>query len=156
MKKFLKACISAVLLPLCFLFAGCKIKPQNVFYKNTGVKLPTYEYDTVVDTTGFFGDGALIYTFKFNDENAQELLSALESAEHWSRLPMNETVDYMLYEFSDSGLPRVQTGYYFFYDEQRKSYSPVEDYIESSYSFDYIVALFDSKERVMYYFEMHT
>lgn len=159
MKKFLSAvCIIALTVIAAVVFTGCDpIKPQHIFSSNTEVTLPKYEFVTKIDTRGdFLGDGELVYIFQFNEENGKTLETRVQAAEHWQPLPMTETLNYLVYEHFDGEIPRVQTGYYFFYDQQNESYTVPEDFIEQSYSYDFVIGMYDSQSRTAYYYEQHT
>ncbi len=155
MKTLLKtACVAAVC-TATFALAGCQASPRTVFKKNTGVKLPEYNFVSTVDTQGGpHGDGELVYTFDFSRENGDVLEERIKAASHWQPLPLTYTLDRLVYEHFDVGLPRVENGYYFFYDEQHDTYE--DKYVEGLYSYDFVVAMYDSDNHTAYYYEQHT
>ncbi len=155
MKKLIKAAAVASATVICAAFAGCQSSPRAVFKLNTGVKLPEYNYVTTVDTRGgFHGDGELIYTFDFSQEDGNALKEKFEAASHWQPLPLTKTLDRLVYEHFEAGLPHVDNGYYFFYDEQNETHEDTR--VEGGYSYDFVVAMYDSDNHTVYYYEQHT
>lgn len=153
-----RAILTAALVAVCLSLTvcGCADSPSKVFKKKTGVKLPAGVKATTVDTTEFFGDGELIYTFYVSKDDADAFKTTVSTTSHWQPLPLSKEVEELVYEHFTSFSARAEDGYYFFYDEQNKSYTLPEDYAETSYSYDFVFGLYDSAEHVAYYYEQHT
>lgn len=157
MKKFFtRACIFALTAAAAVIFAGCEIRPDRLFYKQTGIDLPRHSVISFMVTTGWFGDGEIIYIFQFDEENGQAMKNKVVNAEHWQPLPFSQTLDALVYQTFGGKIPRVESGYYFFFDEQNKRYYVPDDYIENSYSFDFVLCLYDDGSNTAYYYEQHT
>ena len=156
MKKALRAAVAAIALSAAVAFAGCKVSPYSTFKRATGVAVPECGGVTTIDTTGWNGDGELVYHFYLDEENGQKFENTVASAEHWQSLPMTATLDELVYEHFDGVIPRVESGYYFFYDEQRKAHEAAENIIEISSSFDFVIGMYDTESRTVYYYEQHT
>lgn len=155
MKKILRAVIIAAACAATATLAGCSSKPSSVFALNTGVKLPEYESVTTVDTRGgFHGDGELNYEFYLSEENGATFETRVQSAKHWQALPMTATLDRLVYEHFKSNIPRIENGYYYFYDEQHKTHEDTR--VEGSFSYDFVVGIYDKQTSTVYYYEQHT
>lgn len=136
--------------------AGCSTSPYEVFKKATGVAVPECCSVTTIDTRGgFHGDGELIYQFHLDEKNGQAFESTVKTAEHWQSLPMTATLDELVYEHFNSKIPRAENGYYFFYDQQNNSHSVPDGYLKS-YSYDFVVGMYDTETLTVYYYEQHT
>ena len=155
MKKLLTA---GCFLPLIAVFAltGCGTSPYTVFKNATGVAVPECGAVSTIDTTGWFGDGELVYTFHLDEENGTVFETRVQTAAHWHSLPMSATLEELVYEHFHRVIPRVESGYYFFYDEQNKRYSVPDNYFEQSYSYDFVIGLYDTETLTVYYYEQHT
>lgn len=154
MKRALKA-LCLIPLAAVLALAGCDTSPRRVFKRATGVELPQFVQTTTIDTRGgFHGDGELIYTFYIAEEDERAVKYEVQTAEHWSPLPMSATLNRVVYEHFGGKIPRVADGYYFFYDEQHGTYS--DDKIENAYSYDFVIGMYDSRSRIAYYYEQHT
>lgn len=156
MKNFFKIAVSAVLITATAAFAGCKVSPKKVFERATGATLPECGLITTIDSTGWMGDGELVYIFHFEEEDGKVLEETLKTAENWSPLPMSATLDHLVYEHFEGAIPRAESGYYFFYDEQRDVYSPIENIEEDSYSYDFVIGMYNGETHTAYYYEQHT
>ena len=136
-------------------FAGCNASPHKTFKKATGVAVPECGGVTVIDTRGgFHGDGELIYTFYLDEDGGRQFESKVKSAVGWRSLPMSETLDELVYEHFNGKIPRAEKGYYFFYDEQHKTYGDGE--VLNAFSYDFTVGMFDTETQTVYYYEQHT
>lgn len=168
MKKLLLiANICAVLFILAF--TGCAKKtPQQIVLKKTGLsKLPSSEVTFYYESHGWFGDGATGIILTFTEEGGEKLSNILSEDIRWTPLPMNDIIYAILYggpygEFDSVDfnsvieVPQIDEGYYFFYDEQTEKYRPRADYITNSWSMNFRIAVFDSQNYKMYYYELDT
>lgn len=136
MKTAVKIGVCALLCAAVATLAACGInRPEKDFYANTGVRLPKYERVDTVDTTGWFGDGEVTYTFTFNQANGKALEDALKSAKSWAALPMTAEFEQQTYVYYHASVPRVESGYYY--------------YGGGEYTFS--VAVYDAKTRTAYF-----
>lgn len=159
MKGFIKAvCLTAVTAISAAALSGCKVAatPERIFKSASGVALPVCDAVTTVDTTGFMGDGEKMFIFSYGDEEKPELEEKFSVAENWLPLPLTDDLAHLLYEHFDCGIPRIDNGYYLFYDEQNKAYTLPPDYEETSYSYDFVFCAYDRQSTTVYYFEQHT
>ncbi|MDE7076928.1 MAG: hypothetical protein K2O62_06365 [Clostridia bacterium] len=154
MEKFLRATVASLALFIGVAFAGCAASPYSTFKKNTGIAVPECGAVSTTDTTGWFGDGELIYTFCLDEDGGRTFENKVTTAKHWQSLPMTETLDRVVYEHFGGKIPRIENGYYFFYDEQHKTHADNE--VENSNSYDFVIGMYDSENRTVYYYEQHT
>jgi len=116
------------------------------------------------DTHGAFGDGSylLILDCSTNKQKALELI------EGWSTIDdMSEPIDIIMYGEQKDGwgynlaeqakMPRIQNGYYCFYDRHYKAQYPYDatDLLKRA-SFNFSLAVYDTDSDIMYYFEYDT
>lgn len=114
---------------------------------------------------GFHGDGAysLILDCAGNRGKAWELLQG------WQPLPLSENLALLLYGGEKDGtsyayglaeeahLPRVEHGFYCFYDRHSESTDPsVDTHLLDRGSFNFSLAIYDSDADRLYYFEYDT
>lgn len=160
-KYFAAVCLAAV--AAVALLGGCgKRSAKQIFLSKTGLKaIPDYEYVTTVETHGgFHGDGETYYSFVYSEENGGKLFNQLSENKLWRKTPLDATVKLLACgsdEYSSVfNIPDVQNGYYFFYDEQTKSFAPPAGYMENSYSYNFRIAVYDADNYVLYYCELDT
>ena len=157
MKKFTKAflCAAAVVC-ISATFTGCfTSSPQAVFRKKTGIAVPQYGAVTTIDTTGFFGDGELIYQFYLDEADGQTFENRAKDAVHWQSLPMDTKISNLVYDYCNAGLPKLENGYYFFYDEHTGEHC-FNEQPDEDYSHDYVLGMYDSQSYTVYYYEFHS
>ena len=136
MKTAVKIGVCALLCAAVATLAACvKARAENQFYSVTGVKLPKCETVKTTDTTGWFGDGEVTYTFTFNQANGKALEDALKSAKSWAALPMPADLEEQTYVYYHASVPRVESGYYY--------------YGGGEYTFS--VAIYDAQARTVYF-----
>ena len=97
MKKLLRATVAAAIIIAAVAFAGCGTSPYSTFKKNTGVAVPECGSVSISDTTGWNGDGELIYSFYLDEAGGQTFENSVKSAAHWQSLPMTATIDELVY-----------------------------------------------------------
>ena len=134
--------------------------PENYcgFYKNDF---------TVVDELdthgGFHGDGAhyLILDCSNNVE------TALKNVEKWKKLPLSEHLEVLMFGGEKNGIaygynlseeahmPKIENGYYCFMDRQSEDTSD-DSGLFTRYSFNIILAVYDSDTNMLYYFKFDT
>lgn len=110
------------------------------------------------DYGGFHGDGVR-YEVRIFEENS--LLKEIEVNPLWNPLPLTENLEILIYGKAFSGgrigpylssaveFPKVENGYYFFYDEQSESYDDGD--VLSRGSYNYVFAIYDTDDDTMYF-----
>jgi len=90
---------------------------------------------------GFHGDGILFVEISFED---LDILDKLNRNKDWKALPLDKDIDYLRYRSDENvnHLPEVESGYYYFFD-------PNETYPIHNY----ILAVYDTTEKILYYCE---
>ncbi len=95
--------------------------------------------------------------------------SQLESNLEWDSFPLPDSLKYILYgdeygeshftkgETSKPVLPEIKNGYWYFYDRHMDSvgHKDESEFLNRT-SYNYTVAVYDSDEDVLYYFELDT
>jgi len=110
------------------------------------------------DYGGFHGDGVRYEERVFPDDR---VLTYIEANPNWHSLPLPENLEILIYgkEFpgstvgpyfsSDVSFPRVERGYYYFFDEKINSTDASQ--VLSRGSFNYIFAIYDVDTDQMYF-----
>lgn len=146
-------------------FSGCILKEPDavslgISYDNaTLVK----EYD---NHQGGFGDGITYNEYSFRE---CPVTDKVLSDSHWHKFPVSENVTAIFYgsdnrapyvtrENDDKPLtPKVENGYYFFYDRHSESKNTADDTdVFSRVSVDFTVAIYDTDKNILYYCEYDT
>ncbi len=114
---------------------------------------------------GFPSDGSyyLILDCSENKEKAYEIIS------DWNELPLSENLQLIMYGGERNGIcygynlseeakmPKVENGYYRFYDRHSESTDPSDDSdIFRRCSYNFSLAVYDSDTDIMYYFDFDT
>lgn len=166
-------------LSACFLFlSACQEAPEEQAVKEMshylGVDLSTGRIISREDTHGGFRrDGRTFIIMEVEKEDAECLEAEIAAASHWNLLPMIGNIAKAAYGETFYGVehmgglaktrddefffPEVSQGYYFFYDRHRESVDPYDDtglFHRSSWNF--ILALYDSEEDLLYYYKLDT
>lgn len=117
---------------------------------------------------GFHGDGVSSVVIQFGDE---AFARSIEGGEGWLPLPFGETVQALAYgyEFEDGKygpfltdeegralLPEIENGCYWLRDRQAEDdRAPDVDMIQRA-SLNFTLAVYDTDNRMLYYYEMDT
>ncbi|MBF4695759.1 hypothetical protein [Fusibacter ferrireducens] len=160
---FIIGCICA----LC----SCSHK-SNIDYvsKDLRINLPdNIEYNLVDTHGGFHGDGELLVTVKFDEESRKNLLEDIKSNKSWKKLPLAPDLELIMYggerngitysyKLAESaGIPTIENGYWLFIDR----FNDINIIHDSQNlfdrgSFNFTLALFDTDNNVLYYYEFDT
>ena len=98
---------------------------------------------------GFLGDGLTHIVLDFPDDGP---LEQLEQDRQWIPLPMDATTKALL-SFVDAGeLASIPQGYYRLIDR----HSDIQTPILSRNSYNFTLAVYDSQQRTLHYFELDT
>lgn len=163
----------AVLLSCAMLFAYAGCGQQNMDTSSSVAKGKYFDFhkrDFVVveeaDTHGgFHGDGTYYIILDCSDDQEQ----ALSIVADWETLPLSENLELMLYGGTREGviygydlaetakIPKIENGYYYFYDRHSESTDSRDDseLFERS-SFNFSLALYDVDTSTLYYVEFDT
>ena len=115
------------------------------------------------DHGGFHGDGERYIEFEFEDDTFED---TIKEDNTWHPLPIkDDTVTALLYgletpemtygPYLENEMPRVEHGYYFFYDRHSVSNDPFDTSgVLDRASLNFTVAVYDSDTDILYYAEM--
>lgn len=166
MKKVMKVMLVAlmVLVPC----NGCIEKKSDEQYvsKQLDLTLPAVENIESSDTHGgFHGDGYYVVKMEFDKQSGEDLLKCIENMEKWKALPLEEPLELLMYGGSkggssyaykfatQAGIPKIEEGYYLFLDRQQENQGTSLLYRAS---FNFSLAMYDSRGHVLYYYEIDT
>lgn len=110
---------------------------------------------------GFHGDGECLVKVFFSEEQAHEFKEKIEKNTHWNKLPMSERLQNCVSLYAEEGknMPIIENGYWFYLDrhsEADNKYDENERYEEFRASRNYSVAVFDTDENILYFYELDT
>lgn len=147
----------------CFIRSG---DSQNYFHRqiseSLGIDVEKAEIvEQMDDHSGFHGDGCTYAVLSFPDEELEAQISAPGG---WKQLPLTDDLTTLIYgtrtETAATGpfigvtMPRVEEGYYFFYDRLNERYTDVAVLTLGSYN--YTIGIYDSARNLLYYCEYDT
>ncbi|SEW22787.1 hypothetical protein [[Clostridium] fimetarium] len=157
-----------ILMMVLISLQGCTQKRSinNELTKNLNTKIISGDVIKSEDTHGgFHGDGERIIVIKYNADSVDSMLSNIQNSGKWSEFPLNESLNLLMYggskgyanyvyKFAESvGIPQIEHGYYCFVNRQTDS---EETDILNSHSLNFTIAMFDSDNNILYYFEKDT
>lgn len=151
---------------------GCGISYSSVqmeLSQTLGVDLSQGKLVETQDSHGgFHGDGERWVTLSFANN---DLSQVLEEEEAWQKVPLPESLEILLYgktktegtasiqegPYAMWEIPRVSKGYYFFRDRHGEATATenLEQVLKRG-SFNYTVALYDTENKTLYYYELDT
>lgn len=162
MKKILTAIFAMMLV-----FSGCSPIQDGLGGMSAvlGVDLSSAQIKKQLDDHGgFHGDGSSYWELSFSAEEGAALEKSIQQTEGWRALPVSEEGEILLYgsdgvgpylKWKEQGMfPKVETGYWFFYDRQTKSYETTD--VASRGAYNFTAALYDSQTYTLYYGELDT
>lgn len=150
---------------LSMLLGGCgssDIRVEISEILRTGVS--TGEILTEMDTHGgFHGDGENYVVLQFPDADSFQI----PESGFWHELPLSDNLHTFLYEYTHYTqvwdavggelIPRIESGYYFFYDRNSDNLSHFGDEeLLSRGSYNFILAVYDPANLTLYYYELDT
>ena len=155
-----KIILSVAALCTSVMLAACQSSsnPSGKIGSYLGLDLSGSTVISKVETHGFFGDGTTYDVINLDDDN---VLQQIQNSSDWNPLPMDETTTALVYGLSDDSyqigpylndnsgnpiFPEVENGYYRLIDRQNDA----QDILDRP-SFNFIVAVFDSDENILYY-----
>ena len=110
---------------------------------------------------GFHGDGECLVKVIFSKEQALNFKEKIEKNRHWKQLPMPENLQNKVSLDAEEcmNIPVIKNGYFFFLDRHSQAddkYNPYDIDSESRASWNFTVAVFDTDENILYYYELDT
>ena len=129
-----------------------------------GVTLTDSTLSEYWDEHGWMGDGTQYWKVELFPTDAAALEQTAQTGEGWHALPVNEDGEVLLYGRELAGpyltgkdgkalLPRVEEGYWFFWDDQ--THSPETD-VRGGGSYNFTAAVYDAQTRTLYCGELDT
>lgn len=121
---------------------------------------------------GFNGDGITYVEVMFPEGEEETITEEIENNEGWRRLPLTNNLNTAVYgKKSPSGsigpfvtdddgkplIPIVDNGYYFFIDRQEEGQEMKDDKkLLGGFSLNFTIAIYDTDNKILYYFELDT
>ncbi len=158
--------LSAVL----FISACAHLTTEGAISEEIGVDISDGNIISGFDNHGgFHGDGCSFYIVEFEDGKMAERLS---KNEQWKELPLDETVQTLVYGISDETgskgpyvtddnnnclIPEIQNGYYTLTDRYLQYYPEEKDKsILDRAALNYTLGIYDSDTNILYFFREDT
>lgn len=160
------AVLLAISLSTLFLTGCFLLTPRTKVSKDIGIKLPT---DIVVEYYdgygGGMGDGEAAAIIEFNKSTADLILEQILNNKDWQALPMNDNLEKLMYDDINNGgsssynfsefwpdlkVP-IEEGFWFFNNRHDNAKDPKDVSKLFSESFNFTIAIYDSKEKTLYY-----
>ena len=157
--------LEAVLLSAC----GSKdsIEPTLDISKMIDIEIKDHNMINHIETHGgFHGDGTTFYSMEIvNNDTIEEIKS------EWKEMPLTENLTALVYGLKDETssigpyisedgealFPKVENGYYYFYDRHSESKDRFDDTdVLDRHSFNFIIAIFDTDTNRLYYSKFDT
>ena len=161
-KTYVRLAGAAVLLMGCFLRVGeddywqRHISESLQIDASEGTVIDSYD-----DHSGFQGDGTSYVVLSFEEEDLEQGIAAPGG---WNQLPLGNTLETMIYgtrtETTATGpfigitFPRVEEGYWYFYDRQGQTED--DGAVLTRGSYNYTFAIYDTENDCLYYCEYDT
>ena len=162
-KTYVRLAGAAVVLMGCFLRVGDgsdywqqKISEMLGIDASEGMVVSCYD-----DNSGFHGDGTSYAILSFEDEILEQGIAAPGG---WKKLPLDHNLETLIYgtrtETKATGpyigiiFPRVEEGYWYFYDRQGGTQK--DDLVLTRGSYNYVFAVYDTHSDKLYYCEYDT
>ena len=162
-KTYVRLAGAAVVLMGCFLRIGdgADYWQRNIsetlgIDASEGTVVSSYD-----DHSGFHGDGTSYAVLSFEDEILEQGIAAPGG---WKKQPLDHNLETLIYgtrtETKATGpyigitFPRVEEGYWYFYDRQGETYE--DDLVLTRGSYNYIFAVYDICSDKLYYCEYDT
>lgn len=147
---------------------GCVEKKSDEQYVSGQLNftLPAVENIESSDTHGgFHGEGHYVVKMEFDESSGVELLEQIKNKKEWKELPLEEALELLMYGGSkggssygyyfaqQAGIPKIENGYYYLIDRQPENEGTSLLYRRS---FNFSLAIYDSSQNVLYYYEIDT
>ncbi len=149
-----KILLTATVLAIILSISGCA---KYDYEKASEKDLAHGEVISSVNThDGFHGDGYSITVIKYEDSSFGDTLA---ESENWHRLPLSENLKTFVYQPYDADftLPKIENGYYYFYDRHSEAKDPKNDAdLLNRASFNFDLSLYDADTDTMFVCEYDT
>lgn len=154
---------------LIIFISGCSSSPTQVIKTKINLDISSCKIENKIDEHAFNGDGD--YFIKANcSESPDDILDQISD---WKTLPLSENLQIMMYGGKKGtttywhnlaekiGIPLIENGYYYFVDRFAKNYNDIDDiYSDEALlgrsSFNFTVAIYDTDNDLLYYYEFDT
>lgn len=164
--------INAVLLIGCL--AACSSDSETTdISKTLGIDLSGGTVVSSEDTHGgFHGDGDTCVEISFDDDSGTALADAISDNDNWCAFPLSNNLQAVVYGRVDGNakygpyitddegapiIPQIEHGYSYFYDRHSESNNPKDDTeLLNRYSMNFTIALYDTDNNKLYYYELDT
>jgi len=113
------------------------------------------------DHSGFHGDGTMYVALSFGDDSLEQEITAPGG---WKALPLTDNLHTLVYgSRTETGIigpyigvtfPRIENGYWFFYDRQGETVDDGE--VLNRNAFNYTIAIYDAEKDCLHYCEFDT
>lgn len=169
MFKKIFCAIDAVLLIGCL--GACSSNSEtNTISKALAIDLSGGTVISSNDTHGWFGDGDTYVEISFDDDSGTALAGAMSDNSNWCAFPLSDNLQAVVYGRADgdaqygpyitddaSIIPQIEHGYYYFCDRHSESNNPKDDTeLLNRYSMNFTIALYDTDNNKLYYYELDT
>ena len=157
-----KTCKILVLILTLFLITGCDSKKLNRIGGIIELKLDNCKIRMDEDTHGgFLGDGEYFAKIECDTENES-------IKESWKELPLGAEIQKImtLIQCGDKGcltaferynIPNIKNGYYYFVDRHSEAVDKHnEEELNNRASYNFSVCIYDSDNKLYYYYELDT
>lgn len=167
------SCITGAVLLISCLAACSSVSETNDISQTLGVDLSGGTVLSNEDTHGgFHGDGDTCVEISFDDDSGAALADTMADNSDWRAFPLPDNLQAVVYGRTDedaqygpyitddegaSIIPPIEQGYYYFYDRHSESDDPKNDAeLLSRGSLNFTIALYDTDNNMLYYYEMDT
>jgi len=166
MKKITFFIMISLILLISLQACAKKESTENELSNNLNTKIISGDIIKNEDTHGgFHGDGKRIIVIKYSDDSGKSMLSNILDNSKWSEIPLDENLSLLMYGGSrdnvsyaykfakEVGIPQIAHGYYYFVNRQTNNQ---DTDILNSPSLNFTIAMYDSDNNTLYYFEKDT
>lgn len=104
-------------------------------------------------------EGESLSKFYFDEKNAVKFKEKINKNQHWKKLPMTKIVEESTGAWDkEMKIPEVKNGYWFYLDRHSEATDKYNenDMYNGRYSFNYSVAVYDTDENILYFYELDT
>jgi hypothetical protein len=164
--------IGTVLLISCIVACSPESKIYNIS-KTLGINLHRGTILSNEDTHGgFLGDGDTYVELSFDNDSGTALADAIAVNTDWCAFPLSDNLQAVVYGRIDGDaqygpfitddndatiIPMIEHGYYLFYDRNDECYNPKDDTeLLNRSSMNFTIALYDTDNNKLYYYELDT
>lgn len=166
----MKKIFIVILLLLIVSVFGCSKNSDQSIFSNIGLNNVKSENISLITKkerkSGFNGDGEDFYAFEIKD--TKDILKEIETNKDWKKLPLRENINNIVYgnngyspfitdEDGNKLIPPIKNGYYYFYNTSEDAKDKTDDtYLKNAYSYNFIIAIFDTDTNMLYYAKLDT